>query len=333
MNRNKKISYYTKIIYWVLGISLVILFGLAVRYKLTEKATDDTDYMTEEGYSVVEEQGEYTAYYKSAQEWTITQYASDSGNQAMIYTIEDDEGHLILVDGGWDPDKEQVLNIIQNHNNHVDAWIITHPDADHVGAFNAIFGNPGAENITVDTVYFPDVDHDTYAAEANWWDGFGDYETFIRITQDWDNVVEVKAGDHYDILNLKFDFFNSYSNRIDGTDAINDGSLLFKVSGKSRSMLFCADVGVGMSEKLIEQWGDELKADYIQMGHHGNGGLNEDFYRLVNPKIAFFDAPEWLFHPADGTATYDTEIKAAIMESMGATIYYYATAPNKVTLK
>ena len=326
MIRNKK-SYYSKIIYWVLGISFLILLGLTVKCKLTEKATDDTDYMTEEGYSVVEEQGEYTAYYKSAQEWTITQYASDSGNQAMIYTIEDEDGHLILVDGGWDPDKEQVLDIIQKHNNHVDAWIITHPDADHV------FGNPGAENITVDTVYFPDVDHDTYAAEANWWDGFGDYETFIRITQDWDNVVEVKAGDHYDILNLKFDFFNSYSNRIDGTDAINDGSLLFKVSGKSRSMLFCADVGVGMSEKLIEQWGDELKADYIQMGHHGNGGLNEEFYRLVNPKIAFFDAPEWLFHPADGTATYDTEIKAAIMESMGATIYYYATAPNKVTLK
>ena len=83
MIRNKK-SYYSKIIYWVLGISFLILLGLTVKCKLTEKATDDTDYMTEEGYSVVEEQGEYTAYYKSAQEWTITQYASDSGNQAMI---------------------------------------------------------------------------------------------------------------------------------------------------------------------------------------------------------------------------------------------------------
>ena len=39
------------------------------------------------------------------------------------------------------------------------------------------------------------------------------------------------------------------------------------------------------------------------MGHHGNGGLKKDFYKLVNPNIAFFDAPAWLMQNWNGTYT------------------------------
>ena len=49
-----------------------------------------------------------------------------------------------------------------------------------------------------------------------------------------------------------------------------------------------------MSDTIIENYREELKSDYLQMGHHGNGGLSEEFYRLVEPKSAFFDAPDWL---------------------------------------
>lgn len=303
-----------------------------IEYIVLDDECNDEAFMVGKGYSIVAQSGKYYAYYMEKPRWTITEYASDSGNQAMIYTMEDVDGHFIIIDGGWEADKDQVLRMIQSHDNHVDAWIITHPDTDHVGAFNAIFSDSQISGIVIDTIYFPDVDRATYEATANWWDGLTDYETFLNLTQDWKNIVEVKAGDHFDIYGLNVDFFNSYSNKIDGTDAINDGSLMFKVSGERDSMLFCADVGVGMSEKLIEQWGEQLKADYIQMGHHGNGGLNEDFYRMVHPRIAFSDAPEWLFHPGSGSI-FDSEAKTALMESMGATVYYYATAPNSVKLK
>lgn len=96
--------------------------------------------------------------------------------------------------------------------------------------------------------------------------------------------------------------YNSYSNKARGenTNAANDGSLMFELSANKQSMLFCGDVGWGMSDKLVEQWGENLSADYIQMGHHGNGGLLEDFYRTVNPEVAFFDAPDWLMYPEGG---------------------------------
>lgn len=307
--------------------------GYGIEYIVLDDPYNDVEYMTANGYEMIAEYGQYHAYYKKRTGWIITEYASESGNQSMVYTLEDAEGHLIIVDGGWTQDKEQVLEQIANHGNHVDAWILTHPDPDHIGAFNAIFSDTEASaEIQVDSIYVPDVDYDTFAAQANWWDGLADYGTFLDITKDWNNVIEVKAGDRYQVLDLQVDFYNSYSNKVEGTDAINDGSLMFEISGTRDSMLFCADVGVRMSGKLIGQWGDALQATYIQMGHHGNGGLNEDFYRLVHPEVAFFDAPEWLFHPGEDTP-YDSEEKAAIMESMRAKVYYYATTPNKVPLR
>lgn len=75
-------------------------------------------------------------------------------------------------------------------------------------------------------------------------------------------------------------------------DLATDGSMMFKVTNKEESMLFCADVGVKMSDEIMSHYADELPSDYIQMGHHGNGGLSEEFYRKVHPKVAFFDAPE-----------------------------------------
>ena len=67
------------------------------------------------------------------------------------------------------------------------------------------------------------------------------------------------------------------------------------------------------------------------MGHHGSGGLTEDFYKLVSPKAAFFDAPEWLMNPGEDTK-YTTPQNRELMESLGAEIYYFSSAPNFIVL-
>ena len=71
-------------------------------------------------------------------------------------------------------------------------------------------------------------------------------------------------------------------------DLLNDGSMMFKVTAKEESMLFCSDVGKGMSDYLLDTYGDKLKADYVQMGHHGNGGLKRGFLRKNRGKSRIF---------------------------------------------
>lgn len=294
-----------------------------------DKKNDDTTIMNNLGYKLVKENKRYRVY--AANMYSITQYASESGMQSMIYTIEDRYGHLIIVDGGWDSDAQQLEEIIDRHDGHIEAWFITHPHQDHISAFNQIFGVE-KRNYLIDEVYVSDFDYDKYKASAEEWDGFFAYNDFINITKSWNNIKMLHTGDRINVVGLDIQVLNSYSNKIEGTDAANDGSLMLKINGQSQSMLFCGDTGSKMSQKLIDLWGSNLKADYIQMGHHGNGGLSEELYKIVSPQVAFFDAPEWLMYPEEG-AWYITPTNIKLMEKLGAQILWYNTSPNTIVMR
>gem|GEM_PF-1102725 len=266
--------------------------------------------------------------FSSSNVWTVTQYASTTENQASFYTITDQQGHVVVIDGGWTEDAEYVLEVINNLGGHVDAWILTHPHFDHIRAFNAIYASDDCPEI--DVIYASEFDWDQYHEEAAEWDQIADFETFYELAQDMDNLVYLHAGDELDLIGLDMQVFHDYTSKVGG-DAANDGSLVFKVSTEKLSMLFCADTGVSQSDVIIEKYGDELSSDYLQMGHHGNGGLSAEFYTLVSPSVSFFDAPDWLMYPAEGT-TYTTAENIALMQSLGSAIRYWGTAPNRVFL-
>ena len=135
------------------------------------------------------------------------------------------------------------------------------------------------------------------------------------------------------LCDLQFDIFNAFDQHVEvySSSYLNDGSMMFKVTNKEESMLFCADVGGGISFYLYGVWSDSLKADYLQMGHHGNGGLLDDFYQKVSPKIAFFDASSAMMN--DTTGQYSNPEKKAFMESIGSQIYSFEDAPHSIILK
>ena len=52
--------------------------------------------------------------------------------------IENGEGGLIVVDGGWTEHADYLLNQIKEKGGHVMAWLVTHPHSDHAGALAEI---------------------------------------------------------------------------------------------------------------------------------------------------------------------------------------------------
>lgn len=260
--------------------------------------------------------------------YKVTQYASVTNSNSLIYTITDWEGHLIIVDGGWEQDADQMLKIIKDNGGKVDAWIITHPHPDHVGCFNVIYESG---LVPIDTIYTIPMNYAMYKNRAQYWDGFEFYEKFRDLTTGADNIVYLREGDTFEVMGLDFEVLHSFDREQMKTvgDVCNDGSLIFRVDAENTSMLFLGDVGVWQSPDVLSSHKDRLKVDYVQMGHHGNGGMSEEVYQVISPEVAFFDAPQWLMEDE----TRDAPRKRELMESLGAEIYSYQTAPNYVILE
>ena len=126
----------------------------------------------------------------------ITQYADVTGKQAMFYTIEPEDGGLIVVDGGNAGNEDYVRSVIREKGGHVDAWFLTHPHPDHIGAFNRLWGELQSD---IDVVYAPDVDYLTYKERCYEWDEIQYYETFLDYMSDSDKVAYLYTGDELEI--------------------------------------------------------------------------------------------------------------------------------------
>jgi hypothetical protein len=82
------------------------------------------------------------------------------------------------------------------------------------------------------------------------------------------------------------------------TDICNDCSLVFRIQAAKNTMLFLGDLsrmGVELGQYIIDSNGVEnVRADYVQAGHHGNWGQPIGFYEQIMPHEMFLDGPEWL---------------------------------------
>lgn len=268
-------------------------------------------------------------WFGGGQKIIITQYADDSGNMAMFYTIES-SGDLWIVDGGWEANAGQVRSVIDEKGGKVKGWILTHPHEDHIGAFNEIY--PDLQGIEIEEIYTIDMDYDVYQENAQEWDNFPVFDTFYNLVADAENITYLHTGDTYSFNGMQIEVFNAYDDTTIeySTDLPNEGSLVFKVSGKTDSMLFCSDTYDDcLCSKVMNEFGDKVKSTYLQMGHHGNHSVTEEFVSRVQPKAAFFDAPQWLIEGEN----FDTQKNIDYVESIGAEVYTCMTAPNRVVMK
>ncbi len=277
---------------------------------------------------------EFNEEYK-ASTWTITEFSDDSGNQAMFYTIRNNnDGTLIVVDGGWNENESQVRSVVNLLGGNVDHWFLTHYDEDHASVFNAIYADP--QGIEIGDVYATPLDLDYYleCAAERWWDTPWVYETFLEQTESDDRIHYLNRGDSFEIDGLQIDVYNSYDDvtfnllaETGSGDAANFASLVIKITGDCDSFLFCGDVhNATHAMRLLDMYGDELDSEYVQPGHHGNASIPADFYFELGAEVMFFDGPSWLTESDDYTAKSLIEW----CHENGVVTYEYATAPNSI---
>lgn len=59
--------------------------------------------------------------------------------------------------------------------------------------------------------------------------------------------------------------------------------------------MILGDLGVEAGDKLLKLQGDKVRADMVQMAHHGQNGAERRVYEAIGAKYALWPTPDWLW--------------------------------------
>lgn len=245
---------------------------------------------------------------------------SATGAQNLSIVIKSPHGKLIVIDGGWEEDAEKLSSLILQQGGKVDAWLITHPHEDHVGALCAIL-NDTARKIKIEKTYCSLATPDWYRQVSPSGAGIADQllSAFTKlpvgtVTNNIGRGTEINIDD----VNIRV-----LNNRgVYTYNGVNNSSLVYKISVSGQSILILGDLAYDGGKDLIKTCtAAELKSDIVQMAHHGQQGVDQDAYALIAPTTCLWPTPAWLWDNDNGggvgSGPWGTLTTRAWMDALG----------------
>jgi hypothetical protein len=245
---------------------------------------------------------------------SITMIKGEQSGQQISIVIESNDGSLIVVDGGLKTNAPYLAKYIKDRGGKVAAWLLTHPHEDHVGALAVILeqqkkeGHPDYYNIDPGQIYYG------FAPLAF----YEQYEPAHRIPMmkeimedlaQYDSAKRHEsspAGTSFTYGNVAVEVLNTpYSIPIDSG---NNSSVCYMITINGKKLLITGDLPYEAAGKLMEERGaDKLKADIVQMAHHGQHGGSFAFYSAVHPRYALWPSSQELWNKRKDAFTEDQE--------------------------
>jgi len=187
----------------------------------------------------------------------------------MCYVLRTSHDEVVVIDGGTRGDAPYLRGFLATLGNRIRAWFITHPHSDHVDALSAILDDPGA--VRIDGMYGA-LPEEAWIAKYEP-DRLEDPRSFrAALERSRRSCEQLQAGQVLEIDGVRIEVLGVNNAEIT-QNAINNSSLVIRVSDARKSVLFTGDLGVEGGEKLlVSPFRERLHADYVQMAHHGQSG-------------------------------------------------------------
>ena len=244
----------------------------------------------------------------------ITMIKGNESGQQISIVIESNDGQLIVVDGGLKTNAPYLSKYIKNKGGKVAAWLLTHPHEDHVGAISVILdqhkvaGHPDFYDIDPGQIYFSFAPYSFYEQ----------YEQAYRLPMIKEVMEDLAAypaekkhensarGTTFSFGNVSVEILNTaYSIPIDSG---NNSSICYMITINGKKLLITGDLPYEAAGKLLEELpAEKLKADIVQMAHHGQHGGSFAFYSAVAPKYALWPSSKELWDKRKDAFTEDQE--------------------------
>lgn len=221
--------------------------------------------------------------------------------QMNSYVLRTQDQRLIVIDGGSTHDAVYLQAFIEAHTNpeghgrapRVAAWFVSHPHLDHIGALTNMLDG---RSVQIDQIYGSILPVDTVAKYGQGQGGVEETKTLrdfldaLERANRW--VTEVDTGEVIQIDNVRIEILGKKNPELTGANMVNNSSVVMRVSDGVKSILFTGDLGLEGGQKLLNtRFASRLPSDYVQMAHHGQGGVDRTFYQRVHPKYCLWPTP------------------------------------------
>ena len=245
---------------------------------------------------------------------------SATGAQNLSIVIKSPNGKLIVVDGGWKADADKLSSLILQQGGKVDAWLITHPHDDHVGALCAIL-NDSSRKIKIDQIYCSLATPDWYRQVSPTGAGIADQllDAFTKLSVGM-VTNNIGRGTEINIDDVNIRVLNNRG--VYTYNGVTNSSMVYKIRVSGQSILILGDLAYDGGKDLIKSCtAAELKSDIVQMAHHGQQGVDQDTYALIAPTTCLWPSPAWLWNNDNGggvgSGPWGTLTTRAWMDALG----------------
>jgi beta-lactamase superfamily II metal-dependent hydrolase len=211
--------------------------------------------------------------------------------EGMGYVIECDDGSTLILDGGMGYDADILLDYLKKtvfcgSEIVIDAWIFSHSHPDHTFCAKYMAIDHSDEVKVKKFIYnFPcpeDLDRERGAAEQ-----VAGLEEAISVFGA-EHIVP-RRGDSFTFGGARIDILFTHEDLPAPADNLNDSSTVFRLTADGQTVLFLGDAEFYADDVMIKLYGKELKADILQLAHHGYNNTDAgEVYSYADPSIVFW---------------------------------------------